>query len=352
MNKETQIQKSIEEIIHHYGVSENSLLDFLSKDAKPEKTVVFIINEYEKYLQSMVKRGKRSPETWKTYNNVLVRAKEYILTHYPDLKLDELNEIIIGNFISNNNSERKYSIRTINRYHAIMKSILNFAYQTQNAKKDYRYKFTIEKTSLIPRYLKGEQIKQIVKTIETFPKPDRCRAMIMFLLFSGCRVSEVSKLKVKDFNIEDGLIYIYDGKGSQDRVIPIYPQLKQEILIYLQKSGMPEWDSKCDGYLFARDEGTERNRNFPIRTIQHLIERIRTRIPELSFMTVHSFRHTFAINCLKAGVKEHHLTQMLGHRDPKTTMTYTKLRGEDLKAEINKKFPFHFENLLNILGDD
>lgn len=63
--------------------------------------------------------------------------------------------------------------------------------------------------------------------------------------------------------------------------------------------------------------------------------------------TVHSFRHTFSINCLKAGMKLHYLTQILGHEDPKTTKIYTTLLPHDLRDEVMKFFPFPLEKLLN-----
>ncbi|MFF5818068.1 tyrosine-type recombinase/integrase [Lysinibacillus capsici] len=357
---EKSLNISFEEICSQLGVSEESLLEFLNN--KPplecssideEKTALFVIERYQEHLNSLVKLNKRSVETWKTYNNFLIRVEDFLLDKYPELKINEFNEIILNEIISNGNQDsKKYSIRTINKYYAIMKSIFKFAYDMDYTNKDFRHKFILEKTSLLPRYIKEDQITKIIETVGQFSKPYRCRAMIMFLLLTGCRVSEISNIRVKEFNIEDNLIYIYRGKGNKDRIIPMFPELKEEILIYLQKSGMSVWTPKCEGFLFARDEGTERIRNFPIRTIEHLVERIRNRIPELSYITVHSFRHTFAVYCLKIGIKEHHLTEILGHSDPKTTMTYTKLRGEDLRNEIINKFPFPFEILLNTISED
>jgi site-specific recombinase XerD len=83
-----------------------------------------------------------------------------------------------------------------------------------------------------------------------------------------------------------------------------------------------------------------------------IIKRIKDRIPELSFITVHSFRHTFAVHCLKAGIDPHYLTEVLGHEDPKTTKIYTKLDGEDLKEQIKDKFPYPLEILLNTLIEE
>ncbi|MGB2872975.1 tyrosine-type recombinase/integrase, partial [Psychrobacillus psychrotolerans] len=245
----------------------------------------------------------------------------------------------------------KYSVRTINKYNAIIKSILKFAYDMDFSSKDFRHKFTIEKSFLLPRYIKEEDIPKIFENAKKLSKPHRCRAIIMFLLMTGCRVGEISIVKVKDFDIENNLIHLL-GKGNKKRIVPMFPELKDEILYYLQKSGMKEWDSSCEGYLFARDENLIRNRNFPIRTIERTVQRIRKFSPELTFITPHSFRHTFAVYCLKIGVKEHLLTEILGHSDPKTTMTYTKLRGEDLRDAIMNKFPFPFEKILNVINED
>lgn len=354
------INISFEDICNQLGISENNLLNFLNgnelntrKDTlSNEKTALFVLEKYEEHLNKMVRIGQRSEATAKTYNNFIVRVKTFILNNNPNLKVNELNEILLNEILLNSNSEKKFSIRTINKYNAIMKSILRFAVQKKYTNNDYRHKFTIEKTTLIPRYIKEEHIPKILETVNEFSKPTRCRAMIMFLLLTGCRVSDISNLKLRDFDIENNLITIYKGKNNVDRVIPIFPELKDEILEYLQKSGMTHWNRKCEGFLFARDEGIVRKRKFPIRVYQYLIERIRKRMPEISEITVHSFRHTFAVNCLKIGIKPHLLTEIMGHSNPKTTMIYTKLRGEDLRDEIINKFPFPFEILLRTINED
>ncbi|MFJ7932944.1 tyrosine-type recombinase/integrase [Sporosarcina sp. NPDC096371] len=361
---EKSINMSIEDICSQLGISEKSLLNFLDAKGNNEfniqpfpsnegKEAIYVIEKYQEYLKKMVSINKRSVETWKTYNNFLLRVKSYLINNNPNLKINELNEVILNEIITHSNEKNKpYSIRTINKYNAIMKSLLKFAFEMDYTNKDIRHKFTIEKTSLLPRYIKEDQIPEILKIVERFSKPYRCRAMIMFLLLTGCRVSEVSNIKVKDFDVENNLIYIFKSKRNQDRIIPMFPELKEEILLYLQKSRMKVWDPACDGFLFARDEGIIRKRKIPIRTIEYLVERIRKFIPELSSITPHSFRHTFAVSCLKKGIKEHIITEILGHADPKTTMIYTKLRGEDLRDAITNNFPFPFEILLNTINED
>lgn len=361
IEKSTKI--SFEEICSQLGVSENTLINFLNSNedvdstikdlVTDDKTALFVIDHYLQHQKKLVIIGKRSPETWTTYNNFMKRVESYLLTNAPSLKIGGLNEVILNEIITHDNaSNKKYSIRTINKYNAIMRSFVKFGFQNGHTNKNIGYKFTLEKAKLIPRYIKDDQIPKILEVVGTFSKPIRCRAIIIFFLLTGCRPGEVSNVKVRDFNIEENLIYINDAKGNRDRVIPMYPKLKEEILFYLQKSGMKNWDPFCDGYLFARDEGLVRQRKLPVRTLQYLVERIRKRIPELSKTTAHSFRHTFAVQCVKNGLPGHLLTDILGHTNQETTKVYTTFYGDDLRDQIIGKFPFPFEYLLNTLNEE
>lgn len=354
---EREINFSLEEISKHLGVNSLALKSFLELNNQElsgnnnqinQPLALFVIDEYHKNLKELVQINKRSSDTWTTYNNFLLRVKSYLLENCPSLKVTELNEIILYKIIqSSSNKKERYATKTLNKYSAIMKSIMKFAFQMNYTQADFGHKFKLENVGLLPRYIKDEDVTKIIKCVESFSKPYRCRAMIIFLLGTGCRVSEISKIKVKDFDIKNEIIFIKDGKGKKDRLIPMFKEVKEEILLYLSKSGMKEWDPKCEGYLFSRDENLQRERNFPIRTIEHLTERIRNKLPEIGKMTVHTFRHTFAVKCLKIGISLHNLSLILGHSDPKTTMIYTQLYSEDLKEQITNKFPFPFEDLLD-----
>lgn len=351
---EKTVKTNLEEVSKELGVSLTDLTNFLSSpssQANPNRVesslAITVIDEYQKNFKEKVRLNKKSPETWKTYNNFIKRLRVYIIDTCPNLYINDLNEIILNKAIRYNSApDKAYSTKTLNKYTAIVKSILTFAYEMNYTQKDIGHKFKLENTTLLPRYIQDEDIHRILEAIKKFPKPNRCRAMVIFLLGTGCRVSEVSNIKVKDFDVNNNIIFIENGKGKKDRYIPMFNEVKVEILEYLRKSGMEKWDSTCEGYLFARDEGIERKRKFPIRTIEYLAERIRHRVPNIKQINVHTFRHTFAVKCLKVGIKLHTLSLILGHSDPKTTMIYTQLYNEDLKEQITK-FPFPFENLLN-----
>jgi site-specific recombinase XerD len=145
------------------------------------------------------------------------------------------------------------------------------------------------------------------------------------------------------------MIYIYNGKGRKDRTIPIFEEIEKVVLHYLKLSGLPEWDPSCTGYLFCRDEGEKREVKISVDSVQYLVRNIFKAMELSKDFTVHSYRHTFAVNCLKSGISLHYITQMLGHTDPKTTQIYLKLQPIDLKKQVMKNYPLPFENLLQKL---
>jgi len=53
----------------------------------------------------------------------------------------------------------------------------------------------------------------------------------------------------------------------------------------------------------------------------------------------HTFRHSFAINCVRNGCGIRRLQQVLGHRSMATTAVYLQFNDRDIK-ELYEKTPF------------
>lgn len=66
-----------------------------------------------------------------------------------------------------------------------------------------------------------EQIKNLLATIDTHsPTGFRDRVIILTLLDTGLRVSELCNLKCEDTNLNERSLKVY-GKGGKERVVPI-----------------------------------------------------------------------------------------------------------------------------------
>jgi site-specific recombinase XerD len=344
-----------ETLCSELGITLDELIFYINnKDsAFTEKKVIYtpvlkVIEPFKKYLVSLNKVSKRSDSTLETYFNTLDRFKAYIERTDPEITLDLLNENFILDFLAESEPRKgeKLSNNTYNKYLSIIKSMLFFCYENQYIDKDIRGRFELYEIGTLPRYLSDAQLETVIKKALQKSYGYRCRAMLTFLVGTGCRVSELVKMKVNQFNVKEKLIYVIKGKGNKDRVIPMFNEVEDEILHYLKISGTPEWDENNNGFLFCRDEGT-RKIGLTKNSVQYLVRNLFKEMGMDNDYTVHTFRHTFAVNCLKSGMPFHYLQQIMGHEDPSTTQIYTELLPKDLQNEVMKYYPFPFEKLLH-----
>ncbi|MHA6253209.1 tyrosine-type recombinase/integrase [Oceanobacillus sp. CAU 1775] len=311
---------------------------------------VKVLEEYCENLLTLKEYNRRSETTVSTYLNILGRVKQFVLEKHPDLTIDEVGEGLLYNLLEGAKPRKADSLatNTINKYSAIFRSVLGYSFENGYTKRDLRYKFTLQKTFPKSRYLNDEQIEEVLARTLQKTYGYRKRAIAIFLLGTGCRVSGLTNIKVCDFNVKENLILLKE-KGEKERYVPMFPEVKKCIIHYLKMSGVEEWSADIKGYLFAQDEGLVRKKQISNRSVQNLFRGVFDSIGLNRDYTVHSFRHTFAVRCLKVGIREPYLMQMLGHEDPQSTSVYTKLLPLDLKEQVMKNYPFPFENLLDDL---
>lgn len=323
----------------------NSTIDIVAQSSISNFTVNELLSKYLDHICELSKLEKRSHTTIRYYMYFLKRFQKY-LTERGISQITELNESLFHEFL-NTSAYKKYKSGSINTYTTILRAFLAYAYDNGFINRDLRKRFTSLNTQLLPRYLQPKDIPDVISASLKKTHGYRCHAIICLLLGTGCRVNELVNIRVNDFNCEEDILYIRKGKGNKDRYIPIYSKVKSVILDYLSITGVKEWNANIDGYLFSRDFGLGRERKLSVRSIQYMINSIMCDLNMANKYTVHSFRHTFAVNCLRAGMKLHNLSLILGHTDPRTTFIYIQLLPVDLKAEITEKFPFPFEKLIH-----
>ncbi|TXK72257.1 tyrosine-type recombinase/integrase [Paenibacillus sp. N3.4] len=283
-----------------------------------------------------------------TYSNFLKRLMRYLLEYNKELTIGQFNQAIFLDFLLTDKSEKIeiLATRTINTYTAIVRELLDFCYYSDLTDKQYEKRFAFKPVDLKPRYFSEEEVVAFLKSALQTTHGYRYHALFSFLLGSGCRVSEVSKLRVCDFDIENNVIRIYKGKGNKDRNIPIYPQVKKIVLDYLFLTGVNEWSRDLKGFLFSRDYGTTREKPISVRSIGRMVLEICKKLKLSEHFTAHSFRHTFAVRCLLAKMRTEYLSQILGHKSPETTYIYIQLFPRELQEHVSEKYPFAFEQLL------
>jgi site-specific recombinase XerD len=100
----------------------------------------------------------------------------------------------------------------------------------------------------LPDVLTEEQINKLIQS----PKNIRDRALLETTYSSGCRVSEVAGMRVRDLSISERTIRVI-GKGDKERIVPLGRMAIELLLEYLGE--------RKSGWLFQR-EGQNDQRGF------------------------------------------------------------------------------------------
>ena len=163
----------------------------------------------------------------------------------------------------------------------------------------------------------------------------RDRAILAVLLYHALRREEVSKLRVKDFNIERrGVPHIcVHGKGGKLRYIPTHPAASGLVAEYLEKAGHA---ADVQGPLFRQvhppKSSTEPRGLTPSGIYQ---QAVKLYMRKLGFagenLGPHALRATAATNALEHQSDIAKVQEWLGHANIATTRIYDRrsMRPED-----------------------
>ena len=147
--------------------------------------------------------------------------------------------------------------------------------------------------------------KKLRKTPEHFLKDLSIYVAILLVARCGMRISEPLRLRLEHYRSKEGTIYIEKTKFSKDRLIPVPITAINEISNYLSvRNALMGKDQ--NQYLFpgTNDKRLPVNSIYPVfhQAVKDIgIDQPRRIIANTTFgaPTVHSLKHSFAINTLK-----------------------------------------------------
>ena len=158
----------------------------------------------------------------------------------------------------------------------------------------------------------------------------RNRTIILLLLDTGVRASELCGLAIKDADLTNKRILVL-GKGNKERALPISPRTAKTLWRYLTTERK---DEPVNAPLFLGSEGDPLNRDALLKLMIRLGAKAGVRDCH-----PHRFRHTFAVNFLRNGGNAFELQMALGHTTLQMVQTYLSLAQTDLDAAHRKASP-------------
>jgi site-specific recombinase XerD len=175
----------------------------------------------------------------------------------------------------------------------------------------------------LPKPLPSEELARLLASLprET-PIEKRDRALVFFLLSTGCRISEALQLERTDVP-RQGNRLIVTGKGSKQRAVYLTDDAKAAVDDYLQA----RTDTSLALFVnYDRSSTDDRRRGLTSAGARHIVNRLRKELGAWSFRSPHVARHTTATSLLEVTGGDVRLVQeVLGHANLNTLQGYTKI---------------------------
>ena len=156
----------------------------------------------------------------------------------------------------------------------------------------------------------------------------RDRAILETFYSTGIRRTELTRLSIQDVDRERGTLFIREGKGKKDRMIPIGERALAWIAAYRDRARPELVGLQDDGTLFLNNLGRPL-KPFHLTILAGLYVK-KSGIGKEG--ACHLFRHTMATLMLENGADTRYIQAMLGHASLETTQIYTKVSIRALKA--------------------
>jgi len=223
-----------------------------------------------------------------------------------------------------------FSNSTKQVYWKIIRSFYRWAAQEigiQNISLSIATPIAISKT-IIP--FSQQDIQSLIKAA----KSKRNRALVMFLLDTGVRVSELCRMTVLDVDLSTGMVKItpfQTGKKSRPRVVYLGTNARRYLWQYL--ASRPDTEQK-NAPLFATHTGKPLDRFAVKNILARLAEKAK-----VNNVHPHRFRHTFAIQYLRNGGDVFTLQRLLGHNSLQMVKHYLNLADTDTQSAHRKASP-------------
>ena len=198
---------------------------------------------------------------------------------------------------------------------------------------------TVRLPKHIPTFLTAREVDSLCALPEAHELlwETRDKALFEMMYSSGCRVSEIVSLQIKDFGSDFSSV-IVTGKGKKDRKVYFGKEAQKALEIYLadrKKRFASEKLQDNSPYVFVNQKGGA----LTTGGVRYILSKYTGLQGINRHVSPHALRHTFATAMLANGADVRVVQEMLGHSSISTTQRYTHITTEKLIDIYNKAHP-------------
>ncbi len=276
--------------------------------------------EYIGWLQL---EANRSPNTVRAYESELRKLIGFLAASNHSLALDQLRHDDLRAY-QRHLAARLKSPASRARALVAIRSWLRWLAREGLIERDLSNGITLPKLEQrLPKPIDPDELTRLLEALPRETMHDkRDRALVQFLISTGCRISEALALDRTDFP-RTGNRLVVTGKGSKQRAVYLTADARAALEEYLSVR-----QDACMALFvnFDRAAADDSGRRLTPAGARYIVRRVRRQLGAWSFKSPHVARHTAATTLLEVTGGDVRLVQeILGHANLNTLQGYTKI---------------------------
>ena len=289
-------------------------------------------NEYIGWLQL---EANRSPNTVRAYDSEIRKLLGFLAAKGHSLTVDSLRHEDLRAY-QQHLAGRLKSPASRARALVAIRSWLRWIAREGLIERDLSNGITLPKLQQrLPKPIDSDELTRLLAALpHATALEKRDRALVQFLVSTGCRISEALALDRTDFP-RSGSRLVVTGKGNKQRSVYLTADARAAMEEYL--------DAREDACMamfinFDRSAGDDRERRLTSAGARYIVTQIRRDLGAWSFKSPHVARHTAATTLLEVTGGDVRLVQeVLGHANLNTLQGYTKI-VDSRKQEAYRRY--------------
>jgi integrase/recombinase XerD len=275
------------------------------------------------YLGWLQLEANRSPNTVRAYESELRKLIAFLVTNGHSLAMEGLRHDDLRAY-QRHLARRLKNPASRARALVAIRSWLRWLAKEGLMELDLSNGITLPKVEQrLPKPIDPDELTRLLGALPSATDLEkRDRALVQFLVSTGCRISEALALDRTDFP-RSGSRLVVTGKGSKQRSVYLTTDARSALEDYL----IAREDASMALFVnFDRSVADDRGRRLTAAGARYIVRRLRKQLGAWSFRSPHVARHTAATTLLEVTGGDVRLVQeVLGHANLNTLQGYTKI---------------------------
>ena len=289
------------------------------------------------FLQSLKSERNFSEHSLRAYQTDLKGFAEWLLAE--GFEYDHLDHRSMRSYLAALNL-KGYTKTTINRKLSAVRSFIRWLDKQGLADNSALSIAGPKLARHLPRVVSSADLDKLLEaSASSEPTELRDDAILELMYATGARISELAALRLEDIDFAEQLLHLW-GKGSKERIVPIYKLALTKLERYLQEarpllvrtSKLPAADATR---VFLGKSGKPLSAD----SVRVAFKKRLVKAGLDSSISPHDIRHSFATAMLTHGADLRSVQELLGHEHLTTTQIYTHLSVDHLKELTQRAHP-------------